>query len=124
VQEDAKLEASVNLRQQLRAWALLPLLVQSAWLFALVPADCCAEHRPAAMPSCHEEQTHSSDGECVMRGQCDGPMTALLSLLSAQAVLTPPPQTWSNASASLSFLAPPEQLLKRFIPPDSPPPRA
>ena len=113
----------MKLRQHLRAWAAISLVVQSAWVFALVPADCCAEHTPMAAASCHEEGAHATDSDCVMRGRCGGPMGALMSLLSAQAVLTPPAHTRLDASVSTSIAETREQLISRVIPPDSPPPR-
>jgi hypothetical protein len=93
-------------------------------LLALVPVNCCADHMPVAAPSCHEEQAYASDRECVMRGHCGGPMSALLSLLSAQAVLTAPCRTAVDTAVFETVIPTREQLVTRFVPPDSPPPRA
>jgi hypothetical protein len=62
------------LRQHLRGWAWLALVLQSTWLLAIVPLDCCAAHgahkasAKTAQP-CHEEvnatphhgMTHGTD---------------------------------------------------------------
>ena len=135
----------MNLRRHLRVWAAVSLIAQSAWLFALVPRDCCAAHM-SATAACHDEvtpvphcpmedstgaacpmhragETHPVADDCRMRADCNGPMSALLTLLSVQAVLP-------DAAAGLAAAAPTshtvvlrEQPLARFVPPDLPPPR-
>jgi hypothetical protein len=133
-------------RRQLRAWATITLVLQTAWVFALVPRDCCAAHTPKTSTSdCHEEVTathcpmadstgaacpmHSDHGsrpgeDCGMRGNCSGPMAALLSLLSAQGIL--PTTRHVTPSVTVSDYRPDgrEHLIRRVTPPDSPPPRA
>ena len=136
----------MNLRRHLRAWAALSLLLQSAWLFALVPRDCCAAHTAPAAQSCHEEvappphcpmmsgdgaacpmhqtaATHPAQDDCSMRGTCSGPMGALLSLLSAQAILADGPRSVSQPAETVRLSSSRERLVTLFVPPDSPPPR-
>ena len=134
----------MNFRRHLRAWAALSLVLQSAWLFALVPRDCCSAHTPAEQ-ACHEEvekphcpmqsaageacpmhrtaAPHSPQDDCSMRGSCSGPMAALLSMLSAQAILSDAPRALATPRATVHVDSVVEQLITRFVPPDSPPPR-
>jgi hypothetical protein len=51
------------LRSRLRGLAVTWLLLQVAWVTALVPRDCCAAHRPAAK-GCHESVSAT---HCPMR---------------------------------------------------------
>lgn len=55
----------MNHRGMLRRVAAVWLMVQLAWLTALIPRDCCAAHRPDR----HETGSHSSmaAGQCPMR---------------------------------------------------------
>jgi hypothetical protein len=61
---------------------------------------------------------------CAMRGTCDGPMAAMVALLSqngplaASASLTPP-----DLDAAAFPVSVREHLLGRLAPPDPPPPR-
>jgi hypothetical protein len=136
------------IRRHLRLWATVWLVLQAASLSAFVPRDCCAAHERAdARTGCHDETPaascpmRSADGtacpmhrgneagsdrgaECALQGNCEGPLAALAALLSHQGI-TPsavgipfdPVTGPSSAPAS-------EQLAGRFVPPDSPPPRA
>ena len=138
-----------GLRRRLRLWAAASLVMQSAWLFALMPLDCCAAHQPAsAKPECHDEapkppdchmeaagaaacpmhqnagHAGQSNPRCTMRASCNGPMTGLLSLLSAQGILPAAPALSAPVEARAATATLHEQLTRRFIPPDSPPPRA
>jgi hypothetical protein len=137
----------MKVRQHLRLWTAVSLVVQSAWLFAIVPADCCAAHTPHETErSCHEEvqamhcpmkdstgaacpmhqadKPHPSSDDCRMSGGCAGPMSALLSLLAAHAVLPETPVAVISAPAVAHPSSWAEQLASRFVPPDAPPPRA
>jgi hypothetical protein len=138
------------LRRHLRLWVAAWLAFQVASLSAFVPRDCCAAHRRATSSkhSCHQNDpaTHcpmraaagaacamhqgshtgadASNQACSMRGTCDGPMAALLALLSNHGVLTdsfvtlPDPQVTDVAARTR------EHLITRLAPPDPPPPRA
>lgn len=135
------------IRRHLRRWAAASLVLQSAWLFALAPRECCASHAAPTAAPCHEEAraTHcpmkdgagaacpmhrgghdhaAPAGDCTMRGACSGPMSSLLTLLSAQAVLTPPQHLSPLLLAAPHPGAIDEQRISRFAPPESPPPRA
>jgi hypothetical protein len=137
----------MKVRQHLRLWAVLSLVAQSAWLFALVPADCCAAHTPAAEErSCHETvqvthcpmkdstgaacpmhqpgHAHPAADDCRLTGTCSGPMSAFISLLSAHAVLSEPIGVLSPLSTVQLALDTTEQLVSRLVPPDAPPPRS
>ena len=59
-----------------------------------------------------------------MNAACAGPMSALISLLSAHGVLTAPLATVSQARTILPLTDRAEQPITQFVPPDSPPPRA
>jgi hypothetical protein len=137
----------IALRRRLRLWATVSLLLQTAWLFVLVPGSCCAMHDKAeTTPACHEETpaTHcplkaTSGAACPMHGGghaaehrerctmqrgCDGPMSALATLLSAHGVL---PEAFELIAESRHSAAPPpdrEQPFGLLSAPDSPPPRA
>jgi hypothetical protein len=98
-----------SLRRRLRLWAAAALVMQSVWVFVLLPGSCCAAHDKATpAPACHEETPvahcplkatdgaacpmhgdHQTEGRprCTMTNGCDGPMAALLSLLSATGVV-------------------------------------
>lgn len=136
----------MSVRRRLRSWTALTLVVQCAWLFAIVPSDCCAAHeaQPQDAP-CHEEAPpphcameaangaacpmHRGDAvpgrsNCRMRTECGGPMSALLSLLAGRAILPAfaiatldPPSTTLQTAVGAA-------LPSRFVPPDAPPPRA
>jgi hypothetical protein len=134
-------------RRRLRRWAAAALVVQTVWVFVLIPGSCCASHeKVAATPACHEETPvdhcplkattgaacpmhgadHSSPARerCTMRGGCDGPMAALLSLLSATGVM---PDAFELIAEHRDSAGPPtyrEQPFGLASPPDSPPPRA
>ena len=135
------------LRQHLRTWTTIALVLQSVWLLAIVPGVCCAAHEPAATEApCHEEvkveppcSMHADTGAacpmhhqgeqapaegCTMRTACGGPMSALISMLALQGVLPVPQPSIATVASAASASPPGEQLLSRFIPPDSPPPRA
>jgi hypothetical protein len=137
------------LRRRLRVWAAASLVMQSAWLFALMPADCCAAHQPAkADTECHESpasptghhieaaegavcpmhhgagQANTSAPACSMRANCAGPMSALISMLAVHGILAEA----SSLAPPVAALTPPRLPLKHLTnldpTPDSPPPRA
>jgi hypothetical protein len=135
------------IRRQLRLGVMAWLVLQAASLSAFVPRDCCAAHKPGdATPGCHEETSatvcpmRSADGtacpmhresepgsargaECAMQGSCAGPMAALAALLSQHGVtpaaLSIPLDLRTLPAAARAA----EQVVSRFVPPDSPPPR-
>ena len=113
-----------SLRRYLRLCVATWLAFQVASLLALVPRDCCAAHRPAARgatPSCHEQAAAT---HCAMRGTCDGPMTALVALLSNYGVLADSFQLLPDLHAGSAGARTREHLITGFAPPDAPPPRA
>jgi hypothetical protein len=135
------------MRRRLRRWATAALVMQTVWVFVLIPGSCCAAHdKEASPPPCHEETPathcplkattgaacpmHGGDASvpardrCTMRSGCDGPMAALLSLLSASGVT---PDMFELIAELRDSAGPPpyrEQSFGLAIPPDSPPPRA
>jgi hypothetical protein len=128
------------------------LVFQVASLAALVPRECCAAHRAAAIgkkPSCHEHavaprcpmptaagtpcpmhRTGDTDVDekprdgCAMRGTCAGPMAALFALLSNYGVLADSFQLLPDGHAGAGGVGTRENLITRLAPPDTPPPRA
>lgn len=67
----------------------------------------------------------STPRNCVMRGTCDGPMAAILDLLSTQGV--PPSGTFTlipNDGTIVVAGSTHEHLASRLASPDPPPPRA
>ncbi len=134
-----------SLRRRLRLVAVVWLAVQAASVSALVPRDCCATHQPKAA-GCHKRAAatycpmRSADGTpcpmhrsspaeedpdaCAMRGTCDGPMAALVRLLSHHAVLDDPLATLPDSVAGLAFIPSRENPIGRRTAPETPPPRA
>jgi hypothetical protein len=135
-----------SLRRRLRLWAFVALVMQSVWVVVLLPGSCCAAHDKATTsPPCHEEAPVAhcplevTDGaacpmhgghpaeqrpRCTMTNGCDGPMAALLSLLSATGVV---PDTFHLIAEHRGTEGRPlcrEQPFGLAVPPDSPPPRA
>jgi hypothetical protein len=128
-------------------WVALWLVCQMSTLMALVPRDCCAAHRPeqgdphaghgpvapAAPAASADEhahhQMHQEDvppvRQCAVRGTCDGPMAALMAVLSIQVV---PPSEAFHVLPDLRVVAAirsADQVLTSLLaPPDAPPPRA
>ena len=142
-----------TVRRRLRLWAAAWLLCHAASLFALVPRDCCAAHRPAARQAdhgCHEKAaaTHypmraangtscpmhrssqsdrdeDSNRACAMRGTCDDPIAAMVALLSHCGVLTNSIETISpDLHVSAAAIRTGEPAIGRLPSPDPPPPRA
>jgi hypothetical protein len=136
----------MSFRRQLRTFATLALVMQSAWVLAIVPLDCCAAHEtPRAKPSCHEEVAAAHclmkdsqgaacpmhqkgraipDQPCRMKSTCSGPMAGLVALLTIQGVL-PDTQSFGPVLTGVPYRGQSrEQLTSRFVPPESPPPRA
>ena len=137
-----------SLRHQLRLWVAAWLIAQVATLSAVVPRDCCAAHNgqhtksqqasAKADHSGHHEMNHGTVHEsadeatrkvpianCVMRGTCKGPMSALVALLSNQGV--PPIDAFTiSPDFRATVIAGPtrEQATSRLASPDPPPPRA
>ena len=81
-------------------------------------------HQMAAQPEAAPADATPARG-CVMRGTCDGPMAAVLAVLSTQGV--PPSNIFSlvpYVSSALVTGSAPEHLLSRLASPEPPPPRA
>src|SRR5213083_319725 len=103
-----------TIRRRLRIWVAAWLVFQVASLSALVPRACCVPYRAVATdkePDCHGNSAVShcpkpaADGtpcpmhqsrhdaeetpsdRCSMRATCDGPVAAMLALLSNYGVL-------------------------------------
>ncbi len=141
-----------TLRRRLRLWAAAWLVCQTASLVAFVPWDCCVAHKMTklrAERSCHETPPAASacpmhvtatgaacpmhDGHgknekpassCAMRGTCQGPMAALLSLLSNYGPLSDPFDLSPDLRLVSALRPLHEQLVVRLSPPEPPPPRA
>ena len=118
-----------TLRHRLRRWAAVWLVVQAASLAAFVPRDCCKAHQPkrADVPACHKQAaaTHADQREtCNLRARCEGPMAVLAAFLPTLAIVPddvavrPEPRSHSLAPSGS------ERLVRRLVPPDTPPPRA
>ena len=121
------------IRRRLRSCAATWLVFQVAWIAALVPRDCCAAHRPVET-SCHESagvaMEHQqpaaplSSAECRLTGRCDGPMSALVTLLSNFGILPTSTAALPVMDARSAWSAIPQSVIGRSRPPDLPPPRA
>jgi hypothetical protein len=66
----------------------------------------------------------ASNEACSMRGVCDGPMAALLALLSNHGLLTDSFVTLPDLQVTDVAARTREHLITRLAPPDPPPPRA
>jgi hypothetical protein len=141
-----------TLRRRLRLWAVAWLVCQTALLVAFVPWDCCVAHKMTkvrAERSCHEPAPTAAacpmhgaangaacpmhgdhakhekpTSSCSMRGTCQGPMAALLSLLSNYGPLSDPFDLVPDVRFVTAVSPLQEQLVVRLTPPESPPPRA
>ena len=134
-------------RHRLHFWVAAWLIFQVATLSALVPQDCCAAHKAqhqkapdnttapgnAAHDGHHAAMNHGTEQpapkvpleQCVMRGTCKGPMSAVVALLSNQGV--PPLDAFSIApdlGVTVIAGATSEHITSRLASPDPPPPRA
>jgi hypothetical protein len=146
----AKLSAApmTTLRYRLHLWVAAWLIFQVATLSALVPRDCCAAHKaqhqkprpatakasPVGHGSVHHGMAHHGVNkaarktpmeQCVMRGTCKGPMSAVIALLSHHGV--PPVEAFTLApdlGSTVTAGAITERVSSRLTPPDLPPPRA
>lgn len=130
-------------RHRLHLWVAAWLVFQVATLSALVPQDCCAAHKaqhrkaPHATAKTehagHHAMNHGTEQtapkapieQCVMRGTCKGPMSAVVALLSNQGV---PPLDAFSAAPDLGVTVidgtTTERVTSRLASPDPPPPRA
>jgi hypothetical protein len=132
------------LRQHLRPLAIAWLLSQAVSLAAIVGFDCCAAHRtptpeakapqPAETVACPMHAAAAAGAgtpmsnqqnpvKCVMRGSCNGPMAALLAVLSNNAL---PSESIAPTPALVAVAAPPrspETFVVHSESPDTPPPR-
>jgi hypothetical protein len=141
------------LRNALRRWVIVWLVVQVASLSALVPADCCAAHRSAhesatAERPCHESRaaTHcpmpAADGTaCPMHQrianregrQADSAGCVmrgtcdgprLFTLLPSPAILPASAEILPPVDVRSALVGLRARVISRFQPPDLPPPRA
>lgn len=70
-------------------------------------------------------ETHQPPArKCTMQGTCNGPMAALFVIISNQGVLSEPLQLAHDLTVTVVPDPAREDLVSRFTPPDSPPPRA
>jgi hypothetical protein len=136
------------LRRNLRAVATTWVILQVAWLTALVPRDCCLSHRPAKtaghashgarsehaghqtamhhhQPAAveHHHDTSTPSNECRMAGRCDGPMAALFALLANQGVLPDVSSAVPDTDVRTTVAALQANPIGRVESPDAPPPR-
>jgi hypothetical protein len=86
----------------------------------------------AAQPACpmHEDTSPASeapsvpeDNRCVMRGVCNGPMTALAALMMQHGVLPDSTSLRFDDHTSLSAWSPAPHPIVRTFSPDTPPPK-
>ena len=82
------------------------------------------EGQACPMHGTGHDNHQSQARKCTMQGRCDGPMAALFVIISNHGVLTEPPQLAHDLTVAVAPNPPREELLSRFVPPDSPPPRA
>ena len=140
------------LRGKLRLFATTWLVFQAACLSALVPRECCAAHR-VSEKRCHEsapaarcpmravdgtacpmhrtadasEHSHhapSAPADCRLTGICAGPMAALFTLLSNHGVLPESSTALPGAALRSVAIVIHDDVIGRYQPPESPPPRA
>ena len=142
-----------SMRRRLRFCSAAWLLFQTVSLTALVPRECCRAHQPAAIEpaNCHRQSSaphdcamhdhgmhdhgtmhhtpaadaanQPADGECSMRGTCQGPAATFLALLANNGVLTEPLAiSPAMATRTLATIVR-ENAAGNPAEPDSPPPR-
>jgi hypothetical protein len=76
-------------------------------------------------PAAHHDETPSAPPtDCRLSGACDGPMSALLALLSHHGILPESGSAVPPVDSHTVSAAPSESFVGRFAPPDPPPPRA
>jgi hypothetical protein len=112
------------IRRRLRLWVGLWLVAQVASTPVLVPSDCCLAHSRAAQSSearCHHESVPQQ--QCAMRGTCDGPIAALLTLMSNIGVPGLPYGLTPELRVAVIGPSPAENLISAAVSPESPPPR-
>ncbi len=133
------------LRPHLRVSAAAWLLLQTATLAVFVPRDCCPVHRSAAAPTttCHTEPAndascpmrgetgsacpmHRRGGDakaCLLKGSCNGPADALVSLFFVVGVLTDPPAIADDPPHAEDLTARGHLDVDSALAPDTRPPR-
>ena len=62
--------------------------------------------------------------DCAIRGMCGGPLAALAAIFSTQGVLTESFTSLPDSEPRDAAVAVADQLIRLFVPPDSPPPRS
>jgi len=78
----------------------------------------CPMHRGG-----HSGSDERSTNDCSLRGNCTGPMAAMLAQLSNHGVLVATFDLQPDLRAAASGAVAHEHLITRRSPPDSPPPR-
>ena len=81
-------------------------------------------HRAETSGHEHHGQPAPASSDCSMRGSCNGPMSAMLTLLSTYGILTDQPVAAANDDHVLIATFVTVNPVRRFAPPDPPPPRA
>jgi hypothetical protein len=74
-------------------------------------------------PLCHQAE-RKSDDNCVLRGTCGGPMAAITALLSNTGIPTELFAMSPDAQMGDVVTQAQEDLIRRLLPPEPPPPRA
>jgi hypothetical protein len=118
-----------GLRRALRVVAAIWLIVQMATL-AITPAELsrsadacqCAQGTGAECPMHHP--TRAGGETCAMRGAAPLNEVALTSLLGAAGCFLATPAVPADWSIATRVRPQAENVVSRFVPPDSPPPRA
>jgi hypothetical protein len=125
-----------TIRRRLRLSVAAWLVFQVVSLSAFVPHACCIAHQPGTEQKVADDSTcplHTAGHEaaeeppndaCSMRAMCDGPMAAILALLSNQGVLTDALSISPNLKPGSTAPRSPENLITRLASPNPPPPRA
>ena len=90
------------------------------------PADdmTCAMHHGHGAPAGRSEPSDKKPGhDCAIRGMCDGPMAALLTIFATHGVLTDSFEALPDLRTTFTARSASDQLIGLFVPPDAPPPR-
>jgi hypothetical protein len=91
------------------------------------PADdmtCAMHHRHTVPPDGTEQNDRKPAHECAIRGTCDGPIAALLTIFATHGVLTNSFEALPDLRSTTTARSATDQLIGLFVPPDAPPPRA
>jgi hypothetical protein len=72
----------------------------------------------------HQHQPAPTDSDCRLRGSCDGPMSALLTLLSNHGILPDATDPMPALTGSATGIVGRTNVAGTHEPPDPPPPRS